>query len=216
MENTPSTNRILKTIDPQHGKLKPQLEPTPTHQQQNESSLSLEALFNEPSVRSTRKLSTSNNLTRSKFRNKIVDEYDNSEPQQTRTGKNRSSTTRPNYKNRPATTTTEAPITRRRSGFRPNIQFPNSLSKQLTKSKNSDQQSSTTVSFLPKVKLPSTQGRWSYKTTPKPRIIICKQVDEEDLRMSTTESSTTELVPGAVFDEQGKTSATTRHQRRQR
>lgn len=43
-----STNRILKTISPQHGKLKPQLEPTPTHQQE-ESSLPLEALFNGPS-----------------------------------------------------------------------------------------------------------------------------------------------------------------------
>lgn len=39
--------------------------------------------------------------------------------------------------------------------------------------------------------------------------MIRKQVDEEDLRTSITESSTTELVPGAVFDEQGKTSATT-------
>ncbi|XP_018395002.1 PREDICTED: mucin-17 [Cyphomyrmex costatus] len=207
-----STNRILKTISPQHGKLKPQLEPTPTHQQQDESSLPLEALFNEPSdtsVRSTRKPSISNNSPRPKFRNKIADEYDNSEPQQTRIGKNRSSTTRPNYKNRPATTTTEAPITRRRSGFRPNSQSPNSPSKQLTKSKNSDQQPSTPISLLPKVKLPRTQGRWSYKTTPKPRIMIRKQVDEEDLRTSTTEPSTAELIPGAVFDEQGKTPATT-------
>ncbi|XP_018339710.1 PREDICTED: flocculation protein FLO11 [Trachymyrmex septentrionalis] len=206
-----STNRILKTIGPQHGKLKPQLEPTPTHQQQDESSLPLEALFNEPSdtpIRSTRKPSTPNNLTKPKFRNKIADEYDNNEPQQTRIGKNRSSTSRPNYKNRPATTTTEAPITRRRSGFRPNSQSPNTPSKQLTKSKNSDQQPSTTISLLPKVKLPRTQGRWSYKTTPKPRIMIRKQVDEEDSRTS-TESSTTELVPGAIFDEQGKTSATT-------
>lgn len=39
-----STQRILKTIGPQHGKLKPQLEPTPTHQQE-ESSLPLEGLF---------------------------------------------------------------------------------------------------------------------------------------------------------------------------
>ncbi|KYN41279.1 hypothetical protein ALC56_04430 [Trachymyrmex septentrionalis] len=172
-----STNRILKTIGPQHGKLKPQLEPTPTHQQQDESSLPLEALFNEPSdtpIRSTRKPSTPNNLTKPKFRNKIADEYDNNEPQQTRIGKNRSSTSRPNYKNRPATTTTEAPITRRRSGFRPNSQSPNTPSKQLTKSKNSDQQPSTTISLLPKVKLPRTQGRWSYKTTPKPRIMIRK------------------------------------------
>lgn len=39
-----STQRILKTIGPQHGKHKPQLEPTPTYQQ-DESSLPLEGLF---------------------------------------------------------------------------------------------------------------------------------------------------------------------------
>lgn len=39
------TQRILKTVGPQHGKLKPQLDPTPTHQQQEESSLPLEVLF---------------------------------------------------------------------------------------------------------------------------------------------------------------------------
>jgi len=50
-------------------------------------------------VRTTRRNSTPNNLSRPKFRNKIIDEYDNSESQQTRIGKNRSSTTtRPNYK----------------------------------------------------------------------------------------------------------------------
>jgi len=43
-----STNRILKTIGPHHGKLKPQLEPTPAYQQE-ESSLPLEDLFNAPS-----------------------------------------------------------------------------------------------------------------------------------------------------------------------
>ncbi|XP_012535992.1 flocculation protein FLO11 [Monomorium pharaonis] len=206
-----STNRVLKTISPQHGKLKPQLEPTPTHQQQEESSLPLEALFNEPSgtpVRTTRRHSIPNNPSRLKFRNKIADEYDNTEPQQTRIGKNRSSTTRPNYKNRLTTTTTEAPITRRRSGFRPNNQSTNSPSKQLTKLKNNDQQPSTTVTLLPKVKLPRTQGRWSYKTTPKPRIMIRKQVDEqEDFRTSTTEPSTTESSP--IFDEQIKLAAPT-------
>lgn len=43
-----STQRILKTIGPQHGRLKPHLEPTPTSQQE-ESSLPLEALFNSAS-----------------------------------------------------------------------------------------------------------------------------------------------------------------------
>lgn len=42
-----STHRILKTIGPQQGKLKPQLEPTPTTQQE-ESSLPLEVLFSSP------------------------------------------------------------------------------------------------------------------------------------------------------------------------
>ncbi|XP_025995350.2 flocculation protein FLO11 isoform X1 [Solenopsis invicta] len=207
-----STNRILKTIGPQHGKLKPQLEPTPTYQQE-ESSLPLEALFDGPSgtpVRTTRRNSiTPNNPTRPKFRNKIPDEYDNSESQQTRTTKNRPSTTRPNYKNRPlTTTTTETPITRRRSGFRPNSQSTNTPLKQSTKLKISDQQS-TTATLLPKVKLPRTQGRWSYKTTPKPRIMIRKQVDEDDFRTSTTEPSTTESSSGAIYDDQGKTAATT-------
>ena len=38
------------------------------------------------------------------------------------------------------------------------------------------------------MKLPRTQGRWSYKTTPKPRIAIRKQV-EDDNRASPTASS---------------------------
>ncbi|XP_070152991.1 uncharacterized protein [Polyergus mexicanus] len=212
-----STNRILKTIGPHHGKLKPQLEPTPTYQQQEESSLPLEALFNAPSgtpVRTTRRHSTSNNQPRLKFRNKIADDYENNEPQQqTKTGKNRATTTRPNYKNRPVTittSTTEAPINRRRSGFRPSGQSISSLSKQSTKSKSSDQQPSPTASLpVPKVKLPRTQGRWSYKTTPKPRIMIRKQVDEEDPRSLTTEVSTMESSFVVISDEQSKTTATT-------
>ncbi|XP_050457088.1 uncharacterized protein LOC126854418 isoform X1 [Cataglyphis hispanica] len=211
-----STNRILKTIGPHHGKLKPQLEPTPTYQQQEESSLPLEALFNAPSanpVRTTRRHSTTNNQPRLKFRNKIADDYENNEPQQqTRTGKNRATTTRPNYKNRPITTTTsttEASTSRRRSGFRPSGQSTSSLSKQSTKSKGSDQQLSPTASLpVPKVKLPRTQGRWSYKTTPKPRIMIRKQADEEDPR-SSTEGSTTESSFVVISDEQTKTTVTT-------
>lgn len=212
-----STNRILKTIGPQHGKLKPQLEPTPTYQQQEESSLPLEALFNGPSgtpVRTTRRHSISNNQPiRPKFRNKIPDDYENNEPQQqTRIGKNRATTTRPNYKNRPITTTstTETPISRRRSGFRPNNQSPSSFSKQSTKSKGSDQQPSPTASLpVPKVKLPRTQGRWSYKTTPKPRIMIRKQADEEDLRTSTTTEASMSESFVVIADEQSKTTATT-------
>lgn len=43
----------------------------------------------------------------------------------------------------------------------------------------------------PKVKLPRTQGRWSYKTTPKPRIAIRKQVtDDEETRITTSDSLT--------------------------
>ncbi|PBC26558.1 hypothetical protein APICC_07081 [Apis cerana cerana] len=131
-----STQRILKTIGPQQGKLKPQLEPTPTHQQE-ESSLPLEVLFSAPAgstVRSTRKNSTPNS-SRPKFRNKINDDYENSgEVQKSKLSKNRSSTTsRPSYKNRnPPTTTTEPPITRRRTGFRPNNQ-PSLPSKQINK-----------------------------------------------------------------------------------
>lgn len=43
-----NSQKILKTIGPQHGKLKPQLEPTPAIQQQGESSLPLEGLFHSP------------------------------------------------------------------------------------------------------------------------------------------------------------------------
>lgn len=43
-----NSQRILKTIGPQHGKLKPQLEPTPAHQQE-ESSLPVEGLFTDTS-----------------------------------------------------------------------------------------------------------------------------------------------------------------------
>lgn len=114
------------------------------------------------------------------------------------------------FRNRPATTTTtEAPISRRRSGFRPSSQSTSSSLKQLTKPKsNEQQQPSPTASLpVPKVKLPRTQGRWSYKTTPKPRVIIRKQVDEEDLR-ATTEASTTESSFATILDEQGKTPVT--------
>lgn len=203
-----STQRILKTIGPQQGKLKPQLEPTPTHQQE-ESSLPLEVLFSAPAgstVRSTRKNSTPNS-SRPKFRNKINDDYENSgEVQKSKPSKNRSNTTsRPGYKNRnPPTTTTEPPITRRRTGFRPNNQ-PSSLpSKQINKSKNDQQPIASNP--LPKPKLPRTQGRWSYKTTPKPRIAIRKQVDiEEDQRGSmSVETSTTEAPSGV---DEGKTTA---------
>ncbi|XP_032680616.1 flocculation protein FLO11 [Odontomachus brunneus] len=205
-----NTQRILKTIGPQHGKLKPQLEPTPTHQQQEESSLPLEVLFDTSSgtpIRTTRRHHSAGSQSRPKFRNKISEDYDNNEPQQTRTGKNRATTARPNFKNRPATTTTEAPVTRRRSGFRPSSQSTGSPSKQVTKAKN-DQQPTTTASLpVPKVKLPRTQGRWSYKTTPKPRIMIRKQVDEEELRTSSTESPSTTESLAAMLDDSRTTAA---------
>lgn len=86
-----------------------------------------------------------------------------------------------------STTTQEPQTTRRRTSFRPSNQA-NSSSRQTNKQKNQQpqqQQQITSTSPLPKLKLPRTQGRWSYKTTPKPRIAIRKQVDEDDLRVST-------------------------------
>ncbi|XP_014479867.1 PREDICTED: uncharacterized protein LOC106747099 [Dinoponera quadriceps] len=206
-----NTHRILKTIGPQHGKLKPQLEPTPTHQQQEESSLPLEVLFDASSgtpIRTTRRHHSAGGQPRLKFRNKISEDYDSNEPQQTRIGKNRATTARPNFKNRPATTTTtEAPVTRRRSGFRPSSQSTGSPSKQISKSKN-EQQPTTTASLpVPKVKLPRTQGRWSYKTTPKPRIVIRKQVDDEELRASSTENPSTTESLATILDD-GRVAAT--------
>ncbi|KAI4496711.1 hypothetical protein M0804_000521 [Polistes exclamans] len=94
-----NTLRILKTIGPQHGKLKPQLEPTPTSQQE-ESSLPLEILFSAPagsSVRTTRRHSTVN-TNRPKYRSKTLEDYDNAEVQARASTKQRPTTARPNYK----------------------------------------------------------------------------------------------------------------------
>lgn len=102
-----------------------------------------------------------------------------------------------------STTTQEPQTTRRRTSFRPSNQA-NSSPRQTNKQKSQQQQlqqqqqqQTTSTSPLPKLKLPRTQGRWSYKTTPKPRIAIRKQVDEDDLRVS-TETVITEqaLTPG--------------------
>ncbi|XP_076762826.1 uncharacterized protein LOC143430427 [Xylocopa sonorina] len=196
------TQRILKTIGPHQGKLRPQLEPTPINHQE-ESSLPLEVLFSAPAgstVRSTRK-NVAPNLSRPKFRNKINDDYDGSGEvqQQTKPGKNRTPTTaRPGYKNRsPPTTTTEPPVTRRRSSFRPNNQ-PSLPSKQTNKNKNEQQPVSPNP--VPKLKLPRTQGRWSYKTTPKPRIAIRKQIDVDDEQRSTSETFSITESPTNVDD----------------
>ncbi|KAI4492248.1 hypothetical protein M0802_009938 [Mischocyttarus mexicanus] len=195
-----NTLRILKTIGPQHGKLKPQLEPTPTSHQE-ESSLPLEILFSSPagsSIRTTRRHSTVNS-NRPKYRSKTLEDYDNSEVQPRTSTKQRPTTVRPNYKNRvqnegkSSTTTQEPQTTRRRTSFRPSNQS-NSSSRQTNKQKNQQpqqqqqqqqQQQTTPINPLPKLKLPRTQGRWSYKTTPKPRIAIRKQVDDDDQRVST-------------------------------
>ncbi|XP_015126183.1 flocculation protein FLO11 [Diachasma alloeum] len=188
-----NSQRILKTIGPQHGKLKPQLEPTPAHQQE-ESSLPLEG----PGPKTTRRHSAPH--ARPKFRNKIYDDLENYEaPQQPRNqGKNRATTPRPNYKNRAlTTTTTEAPVSRRRSGFRPsNSQQFVSPPKPLRP--KADQNSNQ--SPVPKIKLPRTQGRWSYKTTPKPRIAIRKQSDDEE-RVSTLEPVSSEPTVTTVTEE---------------
>lgn len=87
----------------------------------------------------------------------------------------------------PPTTTTEAPVTRRRSGFRPSNP-PSLPSKQSNRNKNEVHLVSS--NSVPKLKLPRTQGRWSYKTTPKPRIAIRKQVDVDEERPTPETSST--------------------------
>ncbi|XP_063979749.1 uncharacterized protein LOC135163834 isoform X2 [Diachasmimorpha longicaudata] len=189
-----NSQRILKTIGPQHGKLKPQLEPTPAHQQE-ESSLPLEG----SSSKTTRRHSAPH--VRPKFRNKIYDDLENYEaPQQPRNqGKNGATTSRPSYKNRSlTTTTTEAPVSRRRSGYRPSTsqQFA-SPSKAL---RPKDQNQNSNQSPVPKIKLPRTQGRWSYKTTPKPRIAIRKQSDDEE-RVPTLEPVTSEPTVAIVTDD---------------
>ncbi|XP_011311383.1 mucin-2 isoform X2 [Fopius arisanus] len=179
-----NSQRILKTIGPQHGKLKPQLEPTPAHQQE-ESSVPVEG----PGSKTTRRHTAPH--ARPKFRNKIYDDGDNFEaPQQPRIqGKNRATTSRPSYKNRVlTTTTTEASVSRRRSGFRPNNSQPFTSPSKPIRPKP---EQNSNPNPMPKIKLPRTQGRWSYKTTPKPRIAIRKQVDDEE-RVSTLEPVTNE------------------------
>ncbi|XP_033216508.1 uncharacterized protein LOC117172559 isoform X2 [Belonocnema kinseyi] len=182
-----NSQRILKTIGPHLGKGKVHLEATPTTQPE-ESAIPLEGLFNgQGSSGRPNRRQSSNHQSRPKFRNKITDEVDNNESvSQPRTiGKNRPSSVRPSYKNRPLTTTTEQPTTRRRSGFRPNGQ-PSTPAKFQNKITKSDQ---ATLSSLPKLKLPRTQGRWSYKTTPKPRIVIRKQVEDDSKPLLTVPSA---------------------------
>lgn len=90
-------------------------------------------------------------------------------------------------RNRQITTTTEgAPTTRRRSSFRPSNNQP-SLPAKLSKSR--PETSAPSSNPVPKIKLPRTQGRWSYKTTPKPRIAIRKQAEDDERLPLTPESS---------------------------
>ncbi|XP_066599812.1 uncharacterized protein [Prorops nasuta] len=196
-----TTQRILKTIGPQHGKLKPQLEPTPTVQLE-ESSLPLEVLFSDSrgsSVKTTRR-HTANPSSRPKFRNKIPDDYDTNDSGRQFKGaeKNRPNTSRPGYKNRSQTTTTETPATRRRSGFRPSNQPSSFSSGKQYQSKTRSETPTTSLSPVVKLKLPRTQGRWSYKTTPKPRVTIRRTIDDDEVRVP--ESSTTDQSP-TTFDD---------------
>lgn len=98
------------------------------------------------------------------------------------------------FRNRSAqTTTTEAPVSRRRTGFRPTQSSLPTLSK-LSKIKG-DQ--TTTQTLIPKVKLPRT-GRYTYKPSPKPRVAIRKQVidepKQEDESRVSSDSVTTEII----------------------
>lgn len=60
--------------------------------------------------------------------------------------------------------------------------------------------------------MPRTQGRWSYKTTPKPRVMIRKQVDEEELLRRNFEAISTEAIttePLLIQVDEAKTVANT-------
>ncbi|CAB0035809.1 unnamed protein product [Trichogramma brassicae] len=118
------------------------------------------------------------------------------------------------------TTSTEAPSssggTRRRSGFRPPTNQPNNPAKsyKTNKQSHSEQQSSIALpSQAAKAKLPRTQGRWSYKTTPKPRINIRKKPGggDDDIQLVTEQSVVTSVPnlgnnPGPQYqDEDGAT-----------
>lgn len=207
-----NSQKILKTIGPQHGKLKPQLEPTPAVQQQGESSLPLEGIFHSAIGQSNTKASIKsfgNNSARPQSKNKMLEDGENfeSSQQSKNSNKNRPATTKPSYKNRPpltltTTTTTEvAPTTRRRSGFRPSTNHQLNLPSKAFRQKT---ESNTPLNPIPKMKLPRTQGRWSYKTTPKPRIAIRKQSDDEEKVVLATNMSTpptNEVVSSFANDE---------------
>lgn len=104
-------------------------------------------------------------------------------------------------RNRPqaatTTTTTEAP--RRR--FRPSNSAASSKTESPSKqykSFKSEQQHLNQPNPSVKAKLPRTQGRWSYKTTPKPRINIRKTAgDDESVKQPQVQVSP-EQIPTSI------------------
>ncbi|XP_014211146.1 flocculation protein FLO11 [Copidosoma floridanum] len=182
-----SAQRILKTLGPQQKKLKQQqLEPTASDEPQLSPDEGLGG--NRPARRQT------GGPNRPKYRNKIVDEAENSADQNRPAGKNRPGNARPGYKNRSqkesSPTTTAAPEsssggTRRRAGFRPSGNTGPIKQYKSAKSEQSPNLPSPSI----KSKLPRTQGRWSYKTTPKPRIQIRKQAEDEPKQQPNNTSS---------------------------
>ncbi|KAJ8675403.1 hypothetical protein QAD02_011189 [Eretmocerus hayati] len=194
------TQRILKTIGPQ-GKLKQQqqqLEPTsPSQNDENHefgaggnragrqrATGQLRPKFRKQNVPDEASNNADNNA-------ELAQQQQQQHQQQQKSnggngnGKNRpNGTARPGYKNRvqttPSSPAASEPTSRRRinskdgGGFRPSNSAGNPT-KQYKNSKSENNSPLSTSNPLVKSKLPRTQGRWAYKSTPKPRIQIRKQ-----------------------------------------
>ncbi|XP_058807008.1 histone acetyltransferase KAT6A [Phymastichus coffea] len=185
-----SSQRILKTIGP-HQKIKQQ------QQQQLEPALPVD---DEPPSHAEQPGRPGrrhpNSPARPKFRSNKIAAGEESEPSnEPAARKNRPAGSRPGYKNRSqpaATTSTESPSGgRRRSGFRPSGGNGGgggggggggAATKHLKAAKSESSAPPFVSNPAIKSKLPRTQGRWSYKTTPKPRIVIRKQAGDEEAR----------------------------------
>ncbi|XP_049825714.1 uncharacterized protein LOC109601708 isoform X2 [Aethina tumida] len=202
--NPSPTLRILKTAAPNLGKGKihhRNLDPTPVVTINEDASLPVEQLFNaQNSVKSTRKPPGSNSKPRFKNRQKEVESKEESDdpPPQPKKNKtrNRSSNeevtppsfgggkryqTRKNKQQQRAAASQNSESRENKEGgynrrtYKPKVQ-PSSV----------EQQAATTSLY--KFKLNRSPGRWQYKTTPKPRVTIRKQNEEEPAKNDNSNS----------------------------
>ncbi|KAJ3658509.1 hypothetical protein Zmor_010244 [Zophobas morio] len=216
--NPSPTLRILKTAAPSLGKGNKHhrhLEPTPAGSINEETALPAESPFNsQNSIKSTRKPTGPGSSFKPRFKNRQkeaeADDENNEQDvsahsknkksqrsrAQTQSGRNSNEevTTAPlgsgkryqsrrNKQHRPSVTSSEAPSNNggySRRGYKPKVQ-----------ASTVDQSSGSTSLY--KFKLNRSPGRWQYKTTPKPRVTIRKQNDDEESGNETLGTTPTTL-----------------------